>query len=237
MAVLAASLCARGAGAAERVGPSPFPEGARPARTLRVTGEGKARTAPDVAVVTLGISIFDASLARATREANERARRMLDVFHPAVASADIHTVRYSVQVQYARLDKPDDLPRIAGYRVENVVQVKVRDLARVGALLDAAVAAGANEVQGLEFLKDDLGPEESRARTEAVKAARAKAEEMAKAAGVELGELMDLSEGVRGPAPRPLMARAMALAPTSAPPVEAGELEITAQVEAVYAIR
>jgi len=192
---------------------------------------------PDVAVVTLGITALDGSLARATRDANERAKRALDVLRPAVVPADMKTVRYAVEVEYARQDRPDAEPRITGYRVENAIEVKIRDLSKVGSLLDAAVSAGANEVEGLTFGKDDPAAEEALARSEAVRAARTKAEEMAKAAGVELGELIELSEGPRVMPLRPLAPRAMAMAGSPAPPVEAGALEITTQVEAVYAIR
>jgi uncharacterized protein len=206
-------------------------------RTLRVTGEGRTSIAPDVAIVTVGVTALNASLAVATREANERAKRVIDVLRPAVAPADIQTAHYAVQVEFARTEKPDAEARIAGYRVDHGLRVKIRDLARVGTLLDAVVAAGANEVEGLSFQKDDASADESRARAEAVRAARTKAEEMAKAAGVQLGELLTLSEEVRATTPRPLAFRAMAVAASPTVPVEAGELEISAQVEAVYAIR
>jgi uncharacterized protein YggE len=112
--------------------------------------------------------------------------------------------------------------------------VKVRDLAQLGPLLDRATAAGANEVEGLSLQKDDTAPEEARALAAAVRAARAKAEELARAAGLRLGEVLELSEGGRAPGPIPVRAMAMRGAGV---PVAEGQIEVSAEVEMVFAVR
>jgi uncharacterized protein YggE len=244
--VVAATLYPGGARSAApgepppRPGPQePLPEPATSAararpRTLRVVGEGRAHAAPDVALATIGIVAFDPSLAKATREADARARRVQAVVADAgVAGADMQTSRYDVDIE-RRADRPDESPRVVGYRVVNELRVKVRDLAAVGMLLDRVVAAGANEVQGLAFAKDDTTAEQGRALAAAVRAARAKAEEMARAAGLRLGELLELSEGVRA-SPGPVMPM-RAMAKSGGVAMQAGELEIEAQVEAVFAL-
>jgi uncharacterized protein len=205
-------------------------------RILRVSGEGRAYAAPDVAVVTLAVTALDPSLQKATRDVADRARRLLEeVKRAGVAPADAQTARYDVQIE-RRMEKSDQPPVIAGYRVTNAVRVKVRDLARLGALLDRATAAGANEVEGLALLKDDTSVESARALAAAVRAARAKAEEMARAAGLRLGDVLELSEGGRGPRPGPFPMRA-AMARDDSVPVAEGQIEVSAEVEMVFAVR
>ena len=115
---------------------------------------------------------------------------------------------------------------IDGYRVSNVVQVRVRDLAAVGRILDAVIAAGANTLPSLQFTVNDRSGPESRARVLAVRAAAAKASQMAAAAGVRLGELVLLGEG-GGVRPVLQQARYTLNAPG---PVEPGQLEVEVTV-------
>lgn len=204
-------------------------------RTIRVSGEGRIRATPDLATVTIAVTAIDASLAKATRDAATAANRVADVLSKAgIAPSDLQTSRYDVQIE-RRADVPGAAPRIAGYRVSNALSVKIRDLSRVGVILDRVVAAGANEIEALAFVKEDTTAEESRALATAVKVARAKAEEIARAAGVRLGELLDVSEGARGPIPPPLHVRTMAMA-TAEVPVQPGVIEVTSRAEAVFAI-
>lgn len=240
--VLVAAAAAHPAAAADtRPAPPPSPPGATAQlRTLRVAGEGKVYAAPDVAVVTFGVTAIDPSLAKATQETTERTKKLLDVLRTGVAAADLQTARYDVQVEQEPYNPSAPVknrtPRIAAYHVSNEIRAKVRDLSKVGSLLDRAVAAGANEVQGLQFLKDDTTGEELKALAAAVKAARSKAEEIARAAGVQLGEILDVGEAGRGPGPiRPMVMTAMAK--RSDVPVEAGQLEIAAEVEVTFALR
>jgi uncharacterized protein YggE len=241
-APLLALAAAPGLASADAKPPPPPPPpaaGAQP-RTLRVGGEGKVHVAPDVAVVTFGVTAIDPSLAKATQQTTERTKKLQEVLRTVVAPADLQTSRYDVQVEQEPYDPQPAgarrTPRIAAYHVSNEIRAKVRDLSKVGSLLDRAVAAGANEVQGLQFQKDDTSGDELRALAAAVKVARAKAEEIARAAGVQLGEILDVGEGARGPGPiRPMMMSAMAK--RSDVPVEAGELEVSAQVEVTFAIR
>jgi uncharacterized protein YggE len=214
--------------------PRPGGPPARAARTLQVTGEGRAMVAPDLATVTFAAVAVDPSLVKATRDANDRARRLLDaVAAGGIPAADVQTSRYEVQIERSA-ERPQDPPRIRGYRVTNAVVVKVRELSRLGALLDRAVAAGANEVGGPAFSRADPAPEEARALAAAVRAGRAKAEEMARAAGVRLGALLELREGGRG-RPGPLMT-ARALSAGAETPVAPGQIAFENQVEMVFAL-
>ncbi len=208
---------------------------ALPTRTLRVSGEGRASAAPDLAVFTVSVTALDPSLARATRDANERARKVLDALSAAgVSAADRQTVSFDVQIERV-LPKAGNPPRITGYRVTNAIAVKVRDLPKLGSVLDRALAAGANEVESLAFTRADTSGERASALADAVKAAHAKAEVMAKAAGLRLGRILELSEGARGPSPLPEM-RAFNSAKAKGVPIAEGQIEVEAQVELTFAV-
>lgn len=207
-----------------------------PPRTLHVSGEGSAFAAPDVAHVTLGVDVSHASLARATADASARMKGVLGALEKAgVAAKDVRTVRYDVDVQRKMEKLSGSGPGTpSGYRVVNQVRVTVREIARVGAVLDAVVAAGANEVGGLWFGKEDVSAERARALEAAVADARGKAAVLAKAAGATLGEVVQLTEGGRGPVP---MHGAVAFRAAGNVPVAEGQLEIAASVEVTFSLR
>lgn len=121
------------------------------------------------------------------------------------------------------------------YRVTNTVRVTIRDLDKVGALLDAAVTAGANEVWGISFGIGEPEALEAKARDEAVKDARDRAEALAKAQGLALGEVVSVSDHTGGGAPRLMLeaARDSAFGYSGAP-VAPGEVSVSAQLEVVY---
>jgi uncharacterized protein YggE len=203
------------------------------ATTLNLSGAGESHAAPDMATVTLGVQ---AQAATAEQAMAANAQRMAAVVaalkRAGVPERDIRTTGLNLQAQYAF---PQNQARqLTGYEANNQVTVDDRDLAKLGALLDAAVTAGANQVNGISFgLKDPRGAEDA-ARLEAVKALQAKAELYARATGHKVGRLVNLSEGggyaPSPPRPLPLPARAM----VAAVPVEAGTLDVRVEVSATY---
>jgi uncharacterized protein YggE len=205
-------------------------------RVISVSAVGRVTVRPDTALVQVGAEARAPVLADATADVDRRMREVLArVKALGVADADIATVVYSIEPLVTQ--RPgEDATHITGYRASNVAQVRIRDLAAVGRVLDAAVNAGANTLPSLQFVVDDRSRPESRARALAVRAAAAKASEMAAAAGVRLGDLVLLSEG--GGGPRPVMQGRYTLASSlSAPgPAEPGQLEIEVAVEAQYLI-
>jgi uncharacterized protein YggE len=207
-------------------------------RTIRVMGEGKTGVAPDVALVMLGDETSAKTLAEASERSTAKMTKIIGVVKShGVAERDIQTRHYDVSVE-RRFDKNGGNGEITGYRVVNQVQVKVRDLKKVGTLLDQVIAAGASNINGITFTKDDPSAARSQARTAAVASARVKAEELARAAGVKLGDLLLLTEvsgGDATPAPRAMMMKAMDAG--GQVPVEVGELEIRVSVQAIYGIR
>jgi hypothetical protein len=209
----------------------------RPPRSIAVSGEGRVSVAPDSASFTVGVEHTAKTVGAATAEVNARMKAVLDaVAQAGVPAKDVRTVRYDVTID--RPWKDGKQQPIAGYRVSTAADVKVRDLARLGKVLDAVTAAGSNQLQSLRMEKLDPRPQQQEALALAYAAAREKARAIAVAAGVELGEFLSVSEGGSSPRPMvmPMMARSMA-ADSAPAPVAEGELEYGARVEAVFGVK
>jgi uncharacterized protein YggE len=225
-------LCQAGC-ATPAVGHSAVPgSSSPPPRTIQVLGQGRAAAAPDSARVSIGVESFEKSLARASEQANEDMQRVLTVLAAAgVAPADVRTTRYDVIVE-RRHDERGPSPEPIGFRVSTGAEVRVRDLGKLGAILDRVVAAGSNQIQGLTLEKADPTDAQAQALADAYQDAHAKATTLARAAKIRLGEIVWVSESSGGGPPIPLRAEAF----RAAAPVATGELEFTSQVIATFAI-
>ena len=205
-------------------------------RLLSMTGEGSAHASPDMAVITLGIVSEEAS-ARAALDANTQSMtRVLDALRAeGLEARDLQTSGFSVEPIYSQPPRDYDhsrpfRPQIVGYRVRNSLIVRIRELERVGAILDQGITLGANSVSGPSFTVADPKPLEEEARRAAMRDALKKGELYAQAAGVELGPIFRIEESYSRP-PQPLQAAAMRMeAADSAVPIEGGELTFEAQV-------
>jgi uncharacterized protein YggE len=204
--------------------------------TLALSAIGEVRATPDAAQLTLGVTTDAPTAAEAVRQTSERMTAVIAALkRQGAPDRDIRTQGLSVQPRYQYA--PNEPPRLTGYEAANTVVITVEDVGKVGALLDAAVAAGANQANGLSFSLKDRGAAEDRARQEAVRMLKARAELYAQAEGLMVGRLMRLSEGVQteGPQPLPLPpVTAMAARQGALPPVSAGEVDVRVQVNAVY---
>jgi uncharacterized protein len=148
--VLQAGCAARGA---HRF-PPPAP-GSPPAGTIQVTGQGRATAAPDSARVSIGVEAFAKSLALASGQANGDMERVLSVLRAAgVAPEDVRTTHYDVIVERRQNERGPE-PEPTGFRVSTSAEVRIRDLARLGEVLDRVVAAGSNQIHGLQLEKAD----------------------------------------------------------------------------------
>ncbi|MDN3712089.1 SIMPL domain-containing protein [Paracoccus cavernae] len=203
---------------------------------LTVTAEGESAAQPDLATISLGVSVQAETAAAAMAENATRQQTVIDKLKAeGIEARDIQTSGLSLSpVQnYSQDGKP---PVITGYMAQNMVTLRVRDLARLGPVLDMLVEAGANEINGINFTREDTTEAEDAARTNAVAAAHHKAEVMAEAAGMKLGRLIALSDGAVSNGPRPMMMATANDAKGRATPIEAGELSISASVSATYAL-
>jgi uncharacterized protein len=207
-----------------------------PSRTIAVTGSGKAFLAPDIATISIGVRTEDADPAQAMEDSNARAQSIADALEAmGVEARDIQTSSFNIypNQQYDQSGNPMSTT----YVVENNVSVTVRDLTELGALLSATVEAGANQVYGIQFDVEDREEALGEARQGAIDDARAKAEALATAAGVSLGDLQSISE-VSG-FPEPFFdgrGGGAAEAALTNIPISPGQLTVTVDVNIVFDI-
>lgn len=207
---------------------------------ITVTGEGVVSAAPDMAVLTLSV-IHEADTAREAVTGNNAA--MSDVIaamkDAGIAENDLQTSGFSLNPRYARRQSndPSGEPRIAGYRAQNSLTVRVRNLADTGIILDRAVSLGINASSGLSFTNDDPGAFLTEARARAVADAMARAATLAEAAGVSVGRILDMSEQAFTPGPMPIARAEMMVARSAdAVPLQGGESDYRITVTMVFEI-
>jgi uncharacterized protein len=200
-------------------------------RGIVVTGVGRVALRPDTGVIDVGVEARAARLADATAEVDRKMRDVLAAVKArGVRDADLRTTVYAVEPIAEPRQTGTSGARIVGYQVSNVVQVRARAVDTLGALVDAAVTAGANVVRNIHVALDDPSRAEAEARALAMQDATARARLVAAAAGVRLGRLLAATES----SPVRPVAR-MTLA-TAAGSIEAGQLEVIVSLQARYAI-
>jgi uncharacterized protein YggE len=218
------------AGPAAATGPS---DGSNPAEhTISVTGSGKVVLTPDVADVSLGVTVQRDKASAARDEASRIMAAVIAALHGlGIADADIKTTQLYVSPMY----NYGNSQQISGYQMSNIVSVHVRDLNKLADVIDQSVAAGATDVQGVAFDVSDRAAAEQDARTAAVKDARAHADTLAAAAGVTISGVQSIAETTSSPWPWPGMGFAgdAAGVPT---PIQPGTAELTIDVSVVYII-
>src|SRR5690242_10842800 len=196
-------------------------------KLVTVTGEASIAVAPDMATMRVGVS----SQEKTAREASEaNARQMTGVLAAikgaGVAERDVQTSRLSLQPQY---DPNKGTPRLTGFQASNQVTIRIRDVDSLPIVLDRAIAAGANEMSGIEFGVSEQSKLLDQARDDAIADARRKAELYAKAAGAKLGRVVSITEEGSSPPPRPMQAMR-----AGAVPVAPGEQTLRAVVTVSY---
>jgi len=209
---------------------------------IMVNGEGRAELVPDMALLQLSVT-RDADTARQALDANSAAMAQVikALRDQGIAERDIQTSNFGIQPRYVypqpKAQGEREPPRIVGYTVRNGLNVRVRDLAKLGAIIDQSVTLGVNEGGNIMFTNDDPSAAIDKARAGAVQDATARAKTLASAAGVKLGRLLEISENTYDLAPAPMMrAEMMASDAAAAAPVAAGENSYRVTVSVSYAI-
>jgi uncharacterized protein YggE len=197
--------------------------------TITVTGTGTVQTPPDLATLMIGVTTQGETAAVAL-SANSEAVAAVTARLTAsgIEARDMQTSNLSINPNWTSIDSSSS-PTISGYVATNLLTIRVRDLGGLGSVLDAAVADGANTLNGLTFGMAKPEPALNEARKAAVADARAKAELLVAAAGMKLGRIVTITEGGAWSDPAPMFRESAA-----AVPVQGGELAMTANVTVQY---
>lgn len=214
--------------AAEDSGPAP--------RTMTITGMGTASGKPDVATINIGVQSDAKTASAALADNSAKMRRLLQELQAqGIEEKFIQTSNFNVSPLYGKYDQTTQSSPLIGYRVNNEVHVTVKDIAKMGPVLDKVVEQGANRIHGISFGFSNSQPLMDSAREAAVTEARRKAELFAKAAGVRVGEILTFNENYSS-GPQPVQARAMMDSAEGAP-IAVGESELSATVSIVFEIK
>ena len=240
-AVLASGLLVA-AIAAPALGPRPIfatdPAATPPEHTISVSGTGQVLISPDIADVRLGVSVTRPTVKEARDVAAAAMTKVLASLRGlGIADRDIQTTTVSLQPSYDGTSGPGQ-PRPTGYQLSNQVVVTVRNLDKVGDVIDGGIAAGATTVDGVNFRLNDPAAAETQARQAAMTQARAHADTLAAAAGVSISGVASISE-TSGPVPYPQAYAAAAPLQDKgfSTPIQPGTNEVTISVVVSYLIR
>ncbi|WP_209016011.1 SIMPL domain-containing protein [Roseibium sp. RKSG952] len=211
---------------------------AAPVATISIDGRGQVTAAPDMAVVTTRVVTRSEEAPDALSENTAAISKVIeDIKSAGIDAKDIQTSGFSIYPRYDRSPQSQNQPpKIDAYEVTNGVTIKIRDLDKLGKILNTVVQSGANSVGGISFQISDPQDKLDEARKAAVDDAKARAELYAEAAGVELGRVLSISEGGTA-SPRPVFAaREMMMKADSPVPIEAGENTLSANVSIIWEI-
>lgn len=208
-----------------------------PSRTITVVGEGVVNIEPNVARTNIGVEVLRPTVEEAAAENAAIVDRLLaTLVELGIAGKDIQTSGYNVFAERYGASGPVSDEEVQ-YRVSNNVTVIIRDLDKVGEVLDASIKAGANNIYGVEFLLDDATAVRSEARKLAVENARATAEELAALNGVKVGKILAISEVVGGAGGfynNSISSFQIGMGGAERTPIQPGQLRLTMQLQLTY---
>lgn len=201
---------------------------------LDVSARGEVTRVPDVALINAGVVTQGADAAAAMRENATRMARMIAALRKAgIAERDLTTASISLSPQYRYAENQP--PTITGYQASNQLNVRFRDIAKAGGVLDTLVREGANQINGPSMMLDNPQAALDEARFAAIKAARARADLYASATGLKVKRIVSISESDGfNPGPVPVMARGMAMDAAAKTEMLPGEQSITVSVNVVF---
>jgi uncharacterized protein YggE len=199
-------------------------------RRVTVSAVGKATAVPDELTVSLGVQVRGATAREALARANEQTRAAIDTFKAGgVDDRDLATANLTIWPEYG------EGRRVDGYQSQNTLSVRLRDMDQAGRLLDTVAGVIGDDIiiNGLSFAVSEPEPVLAEARGVAMAGARAKAEQLAEAAGARVGEVLTIDEDGGGGPVTPKLGR-MGMAAAESVPIEAGERELTVAVTVTY---
>ena len=204
-------------------------------RTITITGQGQVSVKPDLAIVETGVVTQAKTAAEALTANTQAMQAVFDAIKElGIEDRDMRTSQFSVNAIHTRPER-GEASRISGYQVSNLVSITLRNLDRVGEVMDRVVSTGSNELRGIRFQVEKPGPPMDGAREDAVKDALRKAKIYVAAAGVALGPVLTINEHGGGGRPQPVFARAMAMEAADVP-IAAGEQTLSTSVTLVIGL-
>jgi uncharacterized protein YggE len=208
-----------------------------PPGSIRVVASATVSAKPDQAEIVLGVTTFQKTASAAVAENEKRMERLLAALKKEIGTdGEVSTSEFSVRQEFVETRSGDTTPKIRGYRVTNTVQARAGNVSAVGRLLDAALQAGANNVEQVGFtLKDPETARNQALRLASVKA-RARAAAIAEGQGLHVGEVISMTEGEGIDAfdKREVERFKMVSANVS---IESGSLEVTGTVTVTFALK
>jgi hypothetical protein len=221
-------------------GPATTSAAANPAVSvggITVIGQGEAFGQPDQAQVQVGVETFAPEVSQATSENEAAIQAIMDALTAqGIDAKDIQTTNYNLWAEQIYGDQGPE--GIAGYRVNNQVNVTIRDIDKVGDVLTAVTEAGANSIYGVYFSVADPAALEDEARAAAVADARERAASLAELGGVQLGDVQIISEVIGQAMPMPMgLGGGFAMEQAAAPSISPGQLSYNVQVQVTFAIK
>jgi uncharacterized protein YggE len=206
-------------------------------RTLNVSGNGMIYLTPDIAYIYIGVHTDDPDIALAVSHNNTQTQALVDALkNMDIAAADIQTSNFSVYTNQS-YDKMSGQPTGTYFSVDNTVYITVRDLTKLGSLLNTAVGAGANNINSITFDVADKTAAMAQARQKAMANASTLAAELANTAGVKLGEIQTITYSDNSPMPYYGIGGGGASAPNASVPIQPGQTQISVTVSVTYNIK
>jgi uncharacterized protein len=207
---------------------------------ITVVGSGQASGTPDMVQISVGVQTQNQNVQQAVSDNAAQMNKLLATLKSSgIAEKDIRTSNYSVSLQQPPVaPTPDGKGAVSGqvtYLVNNQVDVTLRDVSKLGSVLDQVVASGANNIFGVNFGISDPSKLQESARSSAMKDAAARAQSLAQLAGVSLGNILSITENVTNSGPMPYYAAGMGTG--GATPIQPGQLQVTETVQVTYAIK
>jgi len=207
-------------------------------RTIEVSGSAEVSAAPDLAIISFAVETTAADAAAAVEQNAARSAKVTSALKQRLGGKDqLSTAGYGLEPRYQQQERGSQAPpTIAGYVAHNDVRVQTHNLDHVGQLIDAAIAAGANRVSELQFTLEDRNPTLRIALAKAGSEARAQAESIAAALGVQLKQVIAASSSPPPIMPRRYEGRALAAEARAPTPLEPGDVTVSATLQVTYEI-
>ncbi len=206
---------------------------------ITMSGTGKITTKPDLALIGLGL-MSEGKTVREIQDTNTKKMNAViaSLKGLGVDEKDIQTSNYNLQ---PKIDWADGKQNITGYTLSQNVSVKVRDLDKVGDVIQKVTESGANQIQGVQFTIDDPTSVRDEARLKAIEEAKKKADQLAGALGLHIVKAISFSESSGYNPPMPMMydsvASNMAVGKVAAPEIQAGQLDVSMDVSVTFEVR